>query len=319
MGLASPPMTVRHLDIYLDDALLASAKAGRHNWFGLVRRAFESAGATVRFRPDDGIERMAASGRSGHALFHMAEPAHPRALTTRRAYVYPFWRIEKTNRRWETEVALAPFDQDTIDPEEAQRFHRFWRRRLFGDAPESATREGFVYMPLQGRLREHRSFQSMSPLQMIEATLAAEPARDIRATLHPKEDYDAQDLAALDALVARHPRLSLSDAPAEALLSACDYVVTQNSAVAFSGYFFGKPAVLFARIDFHHVAASVPAVGVDQAFRQVRDASPDFAGYLYWFLQRMAINAGKADAPARILDTVRRRGWDVPDPVRSSP
>ncbi len=45
--------------------------------------------------------------------------------------------------------------------------------------------------------------------------------------------------------------------------------MTQNSAVAMTGYFFHKPSVLFGRIDFHHIAANVHELGVDEAFRQV--------------------------------------------------
>ena len=68
------------------------------------------------------------------------------------------------------------------------------------------------------------------------------------------------------------PRLRLETGGAAEALAACDLVVTQNSAVAFNGYFFHKPAVLFAEIDFHHIAASVPRLGVAAAFRAVRDA-----------------------------------------------
>ncbi len=300
----------RSIDIYLDDALRRSVERGQHNYIAQVRAAFESAGVRVALREDSVAERLASVARPGYALFHMQEPPHPRALTTRRAYVYPFWRIERTNRRWQTEVAMAAFDPAAIDPDEAARFAGFWRRRLFGAAVPAAEPGGYVYVPLQGRLLERRSFQTVAPIDMLREVLTEVPGR-IRVTLHPKEVYAPAELQALDRLARTHPRLELSAEPPEVLLPGCDMVITQNSAVAFQGYFHEKPAVLFARIDFHHIAARVDVLGSAEAIRQAREARPDFARYLYWFLQEMAINAGKQDAPAQILKTVRRRGWDI--------
>lgn len=297
------------VSVYLDGDMLVSAREGRHNYMNKLCQAFERAGARVVFRENTLLERIASAGRDGYSLFHMEEPFHDRALTTRRAYVYPFWRIETSARRWEWEVAGTPFDPDAVDPEEAARFTRFWRRRLFGDV--ETTREGFVYVPLQGLLLDHRSFQTMAPVEMLRRTAEAEPRREILVGLHPKERYLPEEHAALERLEAETPRLQITDAAPEVLLAACDYVVTQNSALAFSGFFFGKPAVLFARIDFHHIAANVAELGVEEALSAARDARPPYERYIHWFLQQMSINAGKEDAPAKILAAVRRRGWKL--------
>ena len=88
-------------------------------------------------------------------------------------------------------------------------------------------------------------------------------------------------------------------------------MVTQNSSAAFSGFFFGKPCVLFARVDFHHIAANVASLGVKAAFDRVRSMSPDYAGYVWWFLQRQSINAGRPEAEERIRDRLAALGWPV--------
>jgi hypothetical protein len=304
-------MPAKRLDIYLDDGLRASAEAGKHNYFNQIAKAFGSRGFTIAYHPNDQIERLLSVGQPGYSLFHMDAPIHDRALTTRRAYFYPFWRIEASDRRWEWTVAKASFDPDSVDPEEATRFCNLWRKRLFGEAPDRTERAGFIYMPLQGRLSEHRSFQTMSPVQMIERTLETDPGREVLATLHPKETYAAEDRAAMEALMARYPALRLSDRPMEELLAGADYVVTQNSSAALAGFFFGKPAVLFARSDFHHIAEDVCSTGIEDAFSRVTDAARPFDRYLYWFLQLQSINAGRPDAPDQILRTVRERGWQV--------
>ena len=131
------------------------------------------------------------------------------------------------------------------------------------------------------------------------------------ATLHPKERYSLAELAALERLSAAHPQLDLRTGGMEDLLPSCDMVVTQNSSAAFNGFFFDKPAVLFGRADFHHAAANVAELGVDDAFEAAARMQPDFAGYIWWFWQVMAINAGRPEAPDKIAEAMRRAGWPV--------
>ncbi|HRO15022.1 MAG TPA: hypothetical protein PLL33_08270, partial [Paracoccus sp. (in: a-proteobacteria)] len=68
-------------------------------------------------------------------------------------------------------------------------------RVLPGAAP---ARGDAVLVPLQGHIRRERSFQTMSPVRMLDAVCAA--GRPVVATLHPRETYDAGDLRALDRL-----------------------------------------------------------------------------------------------------------------------
>ena len=299
------------LVFYLEPDFRERAEAGKINFINKVVRAFRSRGFAVAFRGNSDAEIVQSAVHPGYALYHMEEPISPRGLTMRLAYFYPFWRIERTGRRWEWEVAQSRFDPDAIDPEEAAAFTHQWRNRLFG-APDPAPRkDGHVYIPLQGMLTEHRSFQTKSPIDMIKATLAEDPKRKVVLGLHPREVYSKVERAALDRTMARHPRLSLSERPAIDLVRGADYLVTQNSGVALSGFFQHRPAILFGQIDFHHIAANVGALGVAEAFRQVGGMAPDYNRYLLWFLQKMSINAGREDAEQQVLDTVRARGWQV--------
>lgn len=298
------------MTFYLDDSLRISAEAGTHNFIGKVDAVLRAAGLVVEYRANSSAARLSSVLRPGYALFHMDQPNHARALTMRRVYHYPFWQIEPTTERWDWHVAQAGFDPDSIDPAEARKFHGFWRRRLFPDAP-APTRDGFIYVPLQGKLTDHRSFQAASPVEMIKATLRHEPERLVITTFHPKEAYSDAERQAVYDLAAEHPRLSIKTGGMDRLLPACDYIVTQNSAVAFNGIFFEKPAILFARSDFHHIATNVADMGVAQAFAEVERMVPDFAAYLWWFWQRMAINAGRPEAEDQIRASLRRAAWPV--------
>lgn len=299
-------MTDRTLHLCLPDPMRRDAEAGR---VGIVTRIGEAIGPhgwRLVLRGDGPLTRLRLRGR--HVLHHMRDPAGPRELCLRRAHLYPFWRIEASNCRWQWEVARTPFDPSAVDPVAAEDFRQRWQRSLLGAGP--VRRDGFLFLPLQGQLSRRRSFQAASPLEMIEQTLDRVPGRPLLATLHPRERYCRAEIAALARLAARHPRFRLVTDRAEDLLRCCDGVVTQNSAVALTGFFARKPAVLFAEIDFHHIAGSVPREGHERAFSRL-DEAPDYAAYLFWFFRHHAINGGSGDAADQIVARLRAHGWPM--------
>ncbi|MFC4669114.1 hypothetical protein ACFO5X_11155 [Seohaeicola nanhaiensis] len=297
------------LRFYLHEALRRRAANGGHNFISRIAGVAARAGFRVEYLNDGPAELLSAPLRDGYAMLHMAEPGNDRTLTMRKVYEYPFWSIEKSARRWDWTVARTPFPAGEVHRAEADRFYGYWRNRLFREAPEP-RRDGICYVPLQGRLLEHRSFQSCSPVDMLRAVLAHDD-RPVVATLHPKETYSQPERDALVDLARAHPRLDLRTGGMEGLLADCDYVVTQNSSVAFLANFFAKPSVLFGRIDFHHIAANVHELGVEAALALGPTLTPDYAGYVHWFWQTMSINAGKDTVDMRIAAILRAAGWPV--------
>ena len=83
------------------------------------------------------------------------------------------------------------------DAPKAANFYRFWRQRLFDDETLDIRRDGFVYVPLQSQLLRKRSFQTCSPIEMIEAVLKHDTTRQVMVTLHPEETYSAEEQNAL--------------------------------------------------------------------------------------------------------------------------
>ncbi|KAA2315699.1 hypothetical protein DL237_03190 [Pseudooceanicola sediminis] len=288
--------------LYLEPGLRSDAIAGQHNFIGLLCTVLERSGYQVHLLETGAAARARAPDLPGYAMFHMEHPTHDRALTFRRVYHYPFWAIEPFAERWNWRVARRDFVPSEVDPGVSRQFFRRWQKRLFDDAPNQATRDGFIYAPLQSRLLEHRLFQVCAPIEMLERTLAADPTRPIWATLHPRVRYSGAELGALENLSRRFARLQLTTAPMQRCLQACDYVVTENSAAAFSGFLFEKPALLFGRVDFHHIALG------PQDFDRIADHVPDFARYIWWFWQKMSINAGRDDAMQKITGALRRGG-----------
>ncbi|MGR3433292.1 MAG: hypothetical protein ACU0CO_00155 [Shimia sp.] len=292
------------LTLYLPTGMREDAEAGRHNMIARIVDAVSARGVRVDFRGDGPRERARAAGRPGFHLFHMEPPEAPNTLTLRRVYMYPFWAIERSAKRWEWDVARAAFPG--VRHPESGAFARRWRRKLFGDV--TARIEGHVLIPLQGRLTERRSFQAASPIQMIEDTLRLTD-RPVIATLHPSEALGRAERAALDRL-ARGTRLQVRAAD-PALLPGAAYVVTQNSGVAIEGYFLGKPAILYGLSDVHHIALKARDAPPEDLFARIEAHAPDFDAYLHWVLQERSINAGRDGAEDAILAAMRRGGWDI--------
>ncbi|WP_263762453.1 hypothetical protein [Lentibacter sp. XHP0401] len=289
--------------IFLEPEMKASAEAGQHNFLAKVEAVLRGGGLSVHYANE--AERDEPF--EGRALVHMWPPMSADTLVMRRVYAYPFWAIEPSDKRWEWSVAGAVFDPEGVNGSKAARFVGNWRKRLFGVA--EARREGYVYVPLQGRISERRSFQAASPLEMIEALLEAESKRSVVIGLHPKENYAASDIDALEKFEHRFERVSVVMGQMEQYLPGCDYVVSQNSGAAFFGYFFEKPVALFGKIDFHHIAANVHELGVEEALARVPDMTPDFERYLWWFWQEKSINAGRDEAEEQIAVRFKLAGW----------
>ncbi|WBU63815.1 hypothetical protein [Paracoccus aerodenitrificans] len=282
--------------------MLSQAKAGRFNFANRIREAVEDCGWTVEFAAE--TDRI--PDRRSYALHHMSGPSHSRVLLFRRTYYYPFWHIEKDPQRWRWPVAQTIFEPDQTDQAEAKQFIHKLRQRIMPDLSPGTPEH--VLIPLQERLTEMRSFQTMSPLDMVE-TVAATGRRCI-VTLHPKGDYSGKEKRALDALIRRYDNLCIGS-NSRALLPGTSFVATQNSSVAFDAYLLARPVVLFGQIDFHHIALKVSDLGADEALQRAPHHKAYYAKYLLWFLRDQAIDASAPSAGDRIIEAMRKGGWPI--------
>lgn len=299
----------RVLHLYLTDYVLWHYTRRSHPFLNRVADVLIARGWQVTAGSDGLADRLRAAVQPGYHLFYEHPPAGPRCLTARRVYWDPFWRIEASHERWHWPVAHAPFDPAQVDPKRADGFARFWRPRLGLDAREGVDRGAFIYVPLQGQWGQRRSFQSMSPAKMVD-TLLERCDAPLVLTCHPGETLGEADRARLAAWT-RDPRVTLSTAPMADLLTHARFVATQNSSVALKGFFVNTPALLFAQVDFHHVAASVPRDGLSAALAQAGQVRTDYAQYLFWFFQKRALNHWRDDFPDRLTAWLAGRGWTM--------
>lgn len=301
----------RKLGIYLNDGIREDVAAGRHNFFSIMINTFEGRDFEVALYPNTASERLASADRPGYSMFHLETSTHDRSLDVRLAYMYPFWRIERACWREDYRLARMKFVPESINLQAAQTFYNFWRRQIFAGKLDDGGEKGFVLVALQGRLLEQRHGQTMSPIDMVKTTIAEERFRKIKVKLHPNEVHERAELEAL-AKLDRYKRVEIvTDGSIHQLLEDCDYVVTENSSVAFKGILHRKPAILFGETDFHHLFPSIARDGAAKAFKDILVPQRAYAKYFYWFLQLNCINAGRDFAPERILEQVRVFGWDV--------
>ena len=297
------------LHFYLPETMLAGAKSGAQPIVKRIRQAVDPAGFRVEFWQDSPDNIKAARSRDGYAMYHLHEPDFDRALCFRKAYEYPMWAVEWTQARWNWAVAKAAFDPHVVDGPDAFVFTRMWRTRLFPNT--RPRRGGYIYVPLQGKLTQVRSFQSMSPVAMLKQVLAHANDRPIIATLHPNEEYALAERAALEALLPKYPNLRVQFGGMQQLLPDADFVVTQNSSVAFAGFLLHKPAVLFGRSDFHHICLDAARIGAARALAEADTHRPDYDRYVTWYWKHMSFNVRRDGIETRIRDKLRSFDWPV--------
>jgi hypothetical protein len=288
--------------LLLNAHMLARARAGEHNLSNRLKAALEQAGWRLEFG-------LLGEPHGDWDITWMEPPGGRHGLCLRPTYVLPFFRIDRTSERWNFAIARQSFVAEDVDPAISATFAGYWRRRLHGDG--AAGRGGGIYVPLQGRLLQRRSFQSASPVDMVRAVLRRFHDREVCATFHPNETYEDHERRALSDLAQAHPRLQLSTGDMVQHLRRCDLVVTENSSAAFHALFYDKPSVLFAGADFRHVTLNVPEIGAEAAFERAIGHRPPGERYLWWFLKGTAINAGAPEAEAQILAALRVNGWPI--------
>ncbi|MFV2001933.1 MAG: hypothetical protein ACC619_03025, partial [Paracoccaceae bacterium] len=119
----------RTLTFYLEPEMAARASAGKVKIVSRVERAFESRGYQCLIRTNSDVDLLQSADDPGYSMFHMDEPFHDRALTMRKAYHHPFWRIEASANRWQWGTARAGFNARNIDAKPANNFLWYWRSR----------------------------------------------------------------------------------------------------------------------------------------------------------------------------------------------
>lgn len=295
---------------HLPAAWLGPDGDGMMPFYEHLRSGLEDIGRRVAFAPLDRgrlldqVESDTALHLVNHGRFR-----HPRVLNAGVAYIYPFWNVDPWGIRAFSSIAAAKFAPATIDAETAQTFFRRLRRRLVGrrasrypqdEARATGLPPNAVAVFLQSEA--HRDVDETCHLTrtaMVETVLATWPGPVI-VKPHPR-DPTKETRTWLNALAAKHANLTVSRANIHDILSACDRVVTINSAVGVEAYLHRKPVILCGQADFHHIAVTARAQSdLEQALMApMRRRAYD--KFIYWYFAEHCLSATEPNLAQRFL------------------
>ncbi len=289
------------LRILLDPAALATAQAGRSLAITRITSALAWRGVGVELRLDTRLERARLARGPGFGLICEGTPASPRVLRLRRVDQGPYWQFETSGDPWRWSVTQAGFEPDGLDDARASAFLARRRGVIFGK--RSIRREGFILFALDSGLEQAK--------EILAAIRTMDREREILVAPGPGATPDPAALKDLRLALRGFDGARMVGRPALELIARCDAVVTGHSTAALSGYFAEKPAVIFGQVEFHHIAGSVPLIGVERAFAVLRAPPPPYARYLWWLLRRQAIDMSDDEAEPAILARLRVLGWEI--------
>lgn len=297
--------------LYLPDELRQQAKRGQHNFISKISNVIAASGLRIGYDGDDDDPPARAQRRAGFALFWQNGPVQERCLTISRTYIYPFWRIETQGNPVDFAVARRVFDSAAVDARKAANFLRLWQNRLHDMSAMDLRRDGFVFVPLDGDLDNRRPSAVMDQITVIETVLRYEKRRPVIVTLDSAASYHPDQQKRLTDLLDQHDRLYIRNGDSARYFKTCDYVVAASAATGFAALFFAKPVISLCKTDFHHITLTADGDDLAPVFAAAPDHAPDYAAYLYWFLQMNAINAGRPEAAQQVENALRGHGWPV--------
>jgi len=298
--------------IYLPKKLFELSPPGGGRFYTKLQDAFAARGWNVAIRQRYSIHAGPEYDAPGVHFVHQGLVRQPRVFNTAIAYIAPFWYVDPRGVFGESSIGDMVFDAAAEDTADARAFFERLARRNIGRRltkyPQPGVSpdipQGCIAVFLQGPSQPVERAQHCSEALMVERIAAASNGVPVIIKQHPR-NHDPATLNAVARIKDRHPNVTLIDAHVHDMLAACRVTCSISSAVSLEGMMHGKPAILFGKTDFHHIAQTVKAAGdVRAALDSATRSAPPFAAYLHWFLQKQCINMGREGWFDRILARV---------------
>ncbi len=301
----------KHLIFHAAPEMRSHIEDGLHGFANMLSQIFAARGYGMRVDGIGRADRWRAKLDNNYHMFDMAGAEGLRALNMRPSVLQPFWTVERPHSRYQGRMAHKVFDPATVGGGLVSPFFEEMQKLYLSPTEQDAELRDYVLVPLQGQLGKQRDWQYASVPEMVRTICAQDPARKIVLKPHPKEVYGPEDQAVI-AQLSQLPNVQVLALPMQALIAQCAYIVTQNSTAVFEGILHRKPAILFAKSDFHHIFPTVKsAQDAPEAFARVEAKNMLFMKYLYWYLRMNAADIRRADAPAKIQEMLAEAGWDI--------
>lgn len=284
----------------------AEALAGRHlRLYRVIRDMARVEGIGLELRPRardlTPASRTAPDDRFADGNLHILDDRSVQAdnvLNCAVAYFWEFWHLDPKGTKAFSGIGDLAYDAADMPYARAQHFFAGQKARLvdkrrskYGQkAAHTPLPEGALAVFLQGDFPRRQGATRFDDLAMLDVVRAHAGDRAILVKPHPLVT-DPFTLAEIGAL--RDDRLTVTDANVHDILASCAVTVSINSTVALEGYLHRKPAILFGRSDFHHIAGrvQVPADFPD-AMTVALARKRGYAQYLAWYFLRHCLRLG---------------------------
>lgn len=239
------------------------------------------------------------------------------ALNTALAYLPPYFHLDPQGVLAESMAGDAEFSEADVNAVLASSKFRGLQDRLvkkrrsrYGPKDEvTEIPDGCIAVFLQGD-NPHRQGTAYCDNETLLRTVAENAGgRTVVVKAHPvsKQLDDAQLI--LNLLQDGLP-VESTDANIHDILCQCSVTVSYNSAVAIEGFLHKKPAILFGKSDFLHVAETVrDPSDFPTALHSALASEHDYAKYLHWYFSNYAVSVEDWSLEDKLLQIFEKMGF----------
>ncbi len=251
-------------------------------------------------------------------LVHNGDAVGKNALNLAEAYVFPYWQLEADGILGNSAIGRKTYDPTQKSPEAEAFFATLQQRRVAArasrlDQPEAVTKLPknclAVFLQKDSWLTDRCSLPHSG--DMLQAVADGAGGRPIVVKHHPR-GANPKDVETLEKLRAAGADITVTEANLHDILRACVASVSISSACSFEGFLHEKPAILFGKSDFLHIAhAYDPAAGFATTLAEALAQDIDYAAYVHWYLAENCLNPEAEDFIPRLLVRIADLGYDV--------
>ncbi|MEQ8432139.1 MAG: hypothetical protein RIB69_17060 [Roseovarius sp.] len=322
-----PPMVAPKLLIHVPGNLLDRHGQAGFGLYGRIAPDLRRMGLEVDF-----VERPSTTelGTYSKADFHLVHHGFLRRfnlLNCGIAYVWPYWYLDQRGVLCDSSMINATPRLAGVDGRQAEKFFNALHGKTVErgvskyDQPErrAPMGQGAIVVFLQGLSDPVLRSMHMMETEMLDLVMRYRQGRRVLIKPHPKFPDTIASAHAL-MLAENEPEVQVIDANIHDLLEGAYCSVSICSGASFEGLFHRVPAILFGRSDFAACAWTVRTEEeAERALKEIGSAEFPYERFLFWFLRKKMYNQRNPNLAARVLQRIKRTGFELMPNGAASP
>ena len=319
MVMDDPQMVTPKLLIHVPGNLLDRHGQAGFGIYGRIAPDLRRMGLEVDFVERPSTTELSAYTKEDFHLVHHGFLRRFNLLNCGIAYVWPYWYLDQRGVLCDSSMLNAKPRLDGVNGRQARKFLDALQRKTIGrgvskyDQPERTEPigHGAIVVFLQGLSDPVMRSMHMMETEMLDLVLRHRQGRRVLIKPHPKfPDTIASAHARM--LAEREPEVRVVDANIHDLLEGAYCSVSICSGASFEGLFHRVPAILFGRSDFAACAWTVRnAEEAERALTEIGEVDFPYERFLFWFLRKKMYNQRDPNLVARVLQRIKRTGFDL--------